>query len=332
MAKLAGVSQSTVSRCLNDSPLVAAETKARVKKLAEQYSFQFNTNARGLKTSSTGMIGYVFSEDFTGFANHYIQSDIYYRLRLQLAKEGLNLVPVFDDKRFGENFSIEKSISSRRYDALIFNRPQVDDSVRRLLDRTKIPYIFIYDTDETSNEPYMIAISHTQIGALVARAFCKAGYSRFVEVCGPMNRIDVKHKMDGFAGELYRHGFEIPQNHVLCANYHLGEATKVTIENRSLFKAGTACFAQNDLMALGVLEGLKQCGIRVPEEVAVIGSDNIPMGCWFTPHLTTVAVDYHRVIELSVNWAMAMRSHTLPATYRYVLNSKLTIRDTFQCR
>ena len=63
LAKLAGVSQSTVSRCLNDSPLVSEETKARVKKLAEEYSFQFNTNARGLKTNRTGVIGYVFSED-----------------------------------------------------------------------------------------------------------------------------------------------------------------------------------------------------------------------------------------------------------------------------
>ena len=98
LAKLAGVSQSTVSRCLNDSPLVSEETKARVKKLAEEYSFQFNTNARGLKTNRTGVIGYVFSEDFTGFANHYIQSDIYYRIRMQLVKEGLDLVPVFDER------------------------------------------------------------------------------------------------------------------------------------------------------------------------------------------------------------------------------------------
>ena len=101
LAKLAGVSQSTVSRCLNDSPLVSEETKARVKKLAEEYSFQFNINARGLKTNRTGVIGYVFSEDFTGFANHYIQSDIYYRIRMQLVKEGLDLVPVFDEGKYG---------------------------------------------------------------------------------------------------------------------------------------------------------------------------------------------------------------------------------------
>ena len=152
LAKLAGVSQSTVSRCLNDSPLVSEATKARVKKLAEEYSFQFNTNARGLKTNRTGVIGYVFSEDFTGFANHYIQSDIYYRIRMQLVKEGLDLVPVFDEGKYGEFFSIEKSISNRRFDALIFNRPQVDERVKSLLHETKIPFIYIYDTNESLDE------------------------------------------------------------------------------------------------------------------------------------------------------------------------------------
>lgn len=55
------------------------------------------TLTHGVKTNRTGVIGYVFSEDFTGFANHYIQSDIYYRIRMQLVKEGLDLVPVFDE-------------------------------------------------------------------------------------------------------------------------------------------------------------------------------------------------------------------------------------------
>jgi len=63
--------------------------------------------------------------------------------------------------------------------------------------------------------------------------------------------------------------------------------------------------------------------------VALIGSDNIPMGSWFTPHLTTVAVDYDKIINLTVEWVMAMASNKLPDTYRYILDSKLIIRDTF---
>lgn len=329
LAKLAGVSQSTVSRCLNDSPLVSEETKARVKKLAEEYSFQFNTNARGLKTNRTGVIGYVFSEDFTGFANHYIQSDIYYRIRMQLVKEGLDLVPVFDEGKYGEFFSIEKSISNRRFDALIFNRPQVDERVKSLLHETKIPFIYIYDTNESLDESYMIAPSHSQIGDLVGKAFCEAGYTRFVEIIGPQDRIDVIHKHEAFARVLHQHGHKLSDTHILHANYNLKQATQQVLEHIELFQPGTACFAQNDMMALGALEALREQGIQVPDDVALIGSDNIPMDSWFTPHLTTVAVDYDKIINLTVEWVMAMASNKLPDTYRYILDSKLIIRDTF---
>ena len=101
------------------------------------------------------------------------------------------------------------------------------------------------------------------------------------------------------------------------------------MEHIELFQPGTACFAQNDMMALGALEALREQGIQVPDDVALIGSDNIPMGSWFTPHLTTVAIDYDKIINLTVEWVMAMASNKLPDTYRYILDSKLIIRDTF---
>lgn len=329
LAKLAGVSQSTVSRCLNDSPLVSDETKARVKKIAAEYSFQFNTNARGLKTNRTGVVGYIFSEDFTGFANHYIQSDLYYRIRMQLLRENLDVVPVFDDQTHEDQSTVEKSISNRRFDALIFNRPQVNDRVRNLLQETNIPYIFIYDTNETSDEPFMIAPHHTEIGRVAGNAFCGAGYRRFVELTGPTQRIDVIHKHTGFTEALHRHGFDLPPSHVLCADYHLEQATEQTLAHIALFQPGTACFAQNDLMALGVIEGLRQKQLRVPEDVAIIGADNITMGTWFHPHLTTVAIDYGRIIQLTVDWVLAITEGSPPQTYRYLLDSELVMRDTF---
>lgn len=329
LAKLAGVSQSTVSRCLNDSPLVSDETKARVKKIAEEYSFQFNTNARGLKTNRTGVVGYVFSEDFSGFANHYIQSDLYYRIRMQLLEHGIDVVPVFDDLVKGETSSIEKSIGNRRYDALIFNRQSVSERVRTLLEETRIPYIFIYDTNEFSEEPFMIAPRHTKIGYLVGKSFCEAGYRNFVEITGPAQRIDVVNKHAGFAEALAVYGVTMPEDHILCANYQLETAEQVTLAHTDLFTPGTAVFAQNDMLALGTLEALKQSGIRVPEDVAVIGVDNVVMGRWFHPQLTTVAIDYDQIISMTTEWVLSVTEKKAPKSYRHFLDEKLIVRDTF---
>ena len=161
------------------------------------------------------------------------------------------------------------------------------------------------------------------------KAFCEAGYTRFVEIIGPQDRIDVIHKHEAFARVLHQHGHKLSDTHILHADYNLKQATQQVLEHIELFQPGTACFAQNDMMALGALEALREQGIQVPDDVALIGSDNIPIGSWFTPHLTTVAVDYDKIINLTVEWVMAMASNKLPDTYRYILDSKLIIRDTF---
>lgn len=114
------------------------------------------------------------------------------------------------------------------------------------------------------------------------------------------------------------------------ADYNLKQATQQVLEHIELFQPGTACFAAERYD--GIMARWKHCvsrAFRCPDDVALIGSDNIPMGSWFTPHLTTVAVDYDRIINLTVEWVMAMASNKLPDTYRYILDSKLIIRDTF---
>lgn len=329
LARLAGVSQSTVSRCLNNSPLVSEETKARVKKIAEEYDFQFNTNARGLKTNRTGVVGYIFSKDFSGFANHHIQSHLYYCIRTQLLAYDIDVVPVFDDHIPGERSTIEKSIRNRRYDVLIFNRQSVTKHVRKLLEETRIPYIFIYDTDEHATEPFMIGPRHTEIGCLVGNSFCEAGYQNFVEVTGPSKRTDVVNKHIGFAKALAEHNAEIRPENILCANYNLEQAKEVTRANLGLFASGTAVFAHNDMVALGVLEELRQAGIRVPEDVALVGSDDVVMARWFRPYLTTVAIDYDQIIALTTQWVLNVTNGNHPKEYRHFLSQTLVVRDTF---
>ena len=329
LARLAGVSQSTVSRCLNNSPLVSDETKARVKKIAEEYDFQFNTNARGLKTNRTGVVGYIFSKDFSGFANHHIQSHLYYCIRTQLLAHDIDVVPVFDDRMPGERSTIEKSIRNCRYDVLIFTRQSVTEHVRKLLKETKIPYIFIYDTDEYAEEPFMISPRHTEIGRLVGNSFCEAGYRNFVEVTGPSARTDVVNKHTGFVEALTEHGAEIRPENILCANYNLEQAKEVTLAHLDQFVPGTAVFAHNDMIALGVLDSLKQAGVRIPEDVALVGSDNVIMARWFHPYLTTVAIDYDQIIALTTQWVLDATDGNSPKEYRHFLNQTLVVRDTF---
>lgn len=330
LAKLAGVSQSTISRCLNNSPLVSEETKERVKKLAAENMFQLNSSARGLKTNRTGMIGYVFSEDFSGFANHYIQSDLYYRLRLRLIEHHIDVVPVFDDLDGKGISTIEKSISNRRFDGLIVNRPDLSVHLKDMLRQAKMPYIFIYDTNEETENDFVIYPSHVEMGYTVGKAFCNSGKTRFIEIFGTKSRVDGLNKHKGFAKALSEKNLYIPEANFLYGNYKFETAFQTVCKNIDLFRNADACFAQNDMMALGTLEALRQNHIRVPDDISLIGSDNIPMATWFKPYLTTIALDYEQIIATAAAWIIDLiRNPGNHPPRKQIVATKIVYRDTF---
>lgn len=97
-----------------------------------------------------------------------------------------------------------------------------------------------------------------------------------------------------------------------------------------IFNNNKSIFAQNDLMALGVLEVLKQHKLRIPEDIALIGADNIVMGRWFHPQLTTVAIDYDQIIALTEKWIVGATGKHAPKEFRHFLNGRLLVRDTFK--
>lgn len=330
LAKLAGVSQATVSRCLNNSPLVSEETKKMVQDLAAKYSFQLNSSARGLKTKRTGVIGYVFSRDFTGFTNHYMQSDLYYRLRMRLMEQYIDVVPVFDDQDPYGVPNIEKFISTKRFDALVVNRPDLPNELKEMLKNAKTPYLFIYDTDEDIQNECMIYPSHRKMGYMVGKVFCERGYTRFIEIFGKKGRIDGIHKHQGFTAALQESGCTISEDHILYGNYRFDDALQTVTGHIDLFRDAQVCFAQNDMMALGTIEALRRHGIRVPEDIKIIGSDNIPMATWFQPFLTTITLDYEKIINTTAEWVVEMINEPEESPIRRrEIDARIIYRDTF---
>lgn len=334
LAALAGVSQSTVSRCLNDSPLVSEKTRERVKALAEQYSFTFNSAARGLKTNRSGAVGYVFSENFESFTKNVAQSTLYYSIRQQLYRYELDLIPIFDnhfpsDSR--EMSNIEQYIRNRRVDGLVVNRTSLDPRLLELLYQNKMPCIFVYDPDDGAPYSFVIASNHIRSGQLVGNAFAEKGYDRFIEVLGIEGRADVARKHAGFASALEAHGLSISPERMFYGKYDFESGYQIASRQIDAFREANACFVHNDIMALGVMKALHEHSVRIPEDLAIIGHDNIEMADWFYPRLSTISVNYDRISCLCADWmAEALRDESvLQEERKVIINGELVIRDTF---
>lgn len=331
LAKIASVSQATVSRALNNSPLVSEETKIKIKKLAAEYNFQFNSQAKGLRTNKTDTIGYVFSENFSGFSKHFAQSELYYNTRNYLLKSKLDLIPIFDHKFDCDMGNIEKAIRNKKIDGLIVNRAGLNEVLTDLIKENNLPCIYVYDPDEESDKQYVIASNHFKSGYIVGEAFCKKGYSNFVEVLGLKNRHDVNRKHDGFSKALNEYGYKIEKKQMIYSDYTFEDAYDKAIKNIDLFKCSSACFVHNDTMALGVIKALKENNIKIPDDISIIGHDNLFISSWFEPQLTTISIDYDKISKIAADWMVdLLKNKNFNDWRKIVINGELIIRDTFK--
>ncbi|MCL1884377.1 MAG: LacI family transcriptional regulator [Defluviitaleaceae bacterium] len=329
LAKLAGVSQGTVSRCLNDSPLVSEVTKQRVKKLAEEHNFHLNSNARSLRSDRSNTIGYVFPENVRNLTNYFMQNQLYFYIHEHLQLQGLDLIPIFPDKRPEVSSYAERLIRGRKIDGIIVSSNEPQQHVLDLIEATELPCIFSYVTSP-KKEGYSTIISNMhENGYSVGKAFCESGYSNFIEMHAFKGRGDSVQKHEGFAEALESYGKHIEEENQLDGDLTFETAYRVTLENLDKFRQADACFAHNDAMALAIIEVLSENGIRIPEDMVLVGCGNITMSSWFRPRLSTIAVDYGRISELCAKWMIDLMQNGETQAKTETITGTLLRRETF---
>ena len=288
IARLANVSVSTVSRCLNDSPLVADETKRRVRKIADETGFEFHAGARGLITQQAGTIGIILPDDFDRFYVQLYHSALHAYLRRALERADLDLLVGFSRNRYSGTDSIQRLVRRSKVDGLIIMTPEVEAETEAFLKSRGMPYVYShYPPVGDRTDVDWVYVDHEKGGMLAGDLCARNGYHQVIALRSerPVLEFDLRvsglKKALSFAGEdfcvtelegiaSYESGYELAQRHV------------------EDFRRAEAVFALNDLMAIGVIQGLAAHGIRAGEQIAVIGYDDSPLAGVLHPLLTTI--------------------------------------------
>jgi LacI family transcriptional regulator len=150
IALIAGVSQSTVSRSLNDSPLISEKTKERIRKVAKEQGFVFNANARSLSTNKTNTVGIIYPDNFNDFSVNLYFSSLHNQLRESLEKENLDLIVSFAENKFTKTNNIERLIKCQKVDGLIIVKSKLDHQTVNYLKSSKIPFVFMHHIPDIS--------------------------------------------------------------------------------------------------------------------------------------------------------------------------------------
>lgn len=290
VAKKAGVSISTASYALNNQPNVHPDTKRRILEAAKALDYFPHFSARHLKTKRTGNIG-VFIYGFAG----PIFSDVLEGIHMKLLENHYNII-----------------VSSGKSSTILLQERQVDGAIifdNNLPDDTLIRYakegspVCVLDRYLTGDHIFASVIDNAGLVKNFISEIIAKGYRDLAYLSGPQDSYNNNMRYMGFKEALNAHGIEHHQylegDFTISGGYRIGKAL-CKAKSRPRF-----VFCANDESAIGLTTAFQEAGIRIPEDIAIAGFDNIQMGLYITPKLTTIGIDHRlwgeHVAEVVVN-------------------------------
>ena len=288
VARLAGVSHQTVSRVLNDLPNVRPATRERVEHAIAQLRYSPSPAARALVTRRTRTIGLVAPgvSDFgpTSIAMHF-------NFAARSERYNVETVSALDPDPDGVRGVIE-GLLRQRVDAIVLIVVDVGVlEVVRGLDLS-IPVVAAASTGRRS--PLIVSIDQYRGARAAVRHLAELGHTRILHVAGSSRAPDALERVRGWRDELAARQLEtiepIYGDWSAASGHRIGGELDI--------EPGTAIFSGNDHMAIGLLSALRERGLRVPEDVSVVGFDDVPEAAYLFPSLTTVRQDFAALGEL----------------------------------
>ena len=322
IARLAGVSVTTVSRVLSDYPLVGKDTRARVKRAIAATDYRPNLLARGLRSRSGNVIGLVVPEirheTFATFVQFTGRFCAEYGFGLMVGSTG--------GTPEAEGAFIE-DLLRRHVDGIIFSRVSDRSRVIRFVERSNIPVVILDRSLKRENIPTVV-LDNPGAGALAAEHLVSLGHTAIGVVTGPLDIALCRERQQGFVAALRRHGLELPPARVFEGDFKSAgglAAAEAFLEGGLPF---TALWCHNDLMALGAMRALVRHGVRIPRDLSVVGMDNSTFCELSDPSLTTVSQPFEDMCRRAVELIVGMRGGERPAERRLVVAPGLIARES----
>lgn len=323
IARKSGVSRSTVSRVINGDENVKEETRQRVMEIIREVNFQPNLAARGLAARRTNIIGLVTPAGVSG-----LFTDPYFPLLIRGVTAACNtqqysVMLWLADVEY-ERRTINQILHNGLLDGVIVSSMIMDDPLVQSLYQSKMPFILV--GRHPSLDVNYVDVDNVQ-GALDATAhLLRLAYKRVATITGPLNMVAGFDRLHG-----YRRAHEarnLPVDPMLIVEGDFTEVGGYRAMQRLLPARPDAVFAASDMMAIGALRAIREAGLRVPEDIGLIGFDDLPSDNQLTPPLTSIRQPVARMGSLAADTLIDLIHHPQEQTRHLLLSTELVVRSS----
>jgi len=328
IARVAGVSHTTVSRALHNHPAITPRTTQRIQTIAVQLGYLPSAVARGLKTSRSRTLGVILSQIDDPFFSEVLEG-----IEGTLRPQGYSLLVAASQQDPAKEKAIVQDLIERRVDGVILCAPPFRAEHSHTFQEYRLPITVINNQDA---EDYQYSIYHDDVygSRMVTRHLLDLGHRRIAYLGNASAGRSNRDRLNGFQAEMSRAGLTMTSDYfVQAANGRPEAGMNCARRFTELAAPPTAIACFNDMLAVGLLHGLKQAGWRIPQDCSVAGFDNIEISAYLDPPLTTFhQPKFHLGAEAARLMLRLLQSaiqgEALPAPQLIALRGELRLRSS----
>ncbi|MEO5795229.1 MAG: substrate-binding domain-containing protein [Rhodoferax sp.] len=296
VAKLAGVGVGTASRAMSGKGAVSADAVARVQAAVQALDFRPSNVARALSLKTLGMVGvYVpeFGAPFTSRILNAIDAELRAVGRHMVVASGCGHGDARQQALEGMEFLVQRQCDGM----LVFSNHLLEADLQAL--QLRFPRVVLLNRQSPALGERAFFADHEQGGRLAARALLSQGHRAIATIQGALDAPDNAQRMQGFYAALAQHGIDVKSAHRMDGGFSFasGHAAATRLLKRK-DRSFTAVFCANDVMAMAAISRFTQAGLKVPQDVSVIGYDDTDVATYTAPPLTTVHIP---IAQLAAN-------------------------------
>lgn len=321
VARESGVSYSTVSRVLNGFEFVKESTRTRVLATADKLGYVANIQARTLAGGKSNVIGLLVPA-INGFVGEITQG-----VDEELAEIDFDMMLFTTHRQRGRETSYVNHITNGLSAGLLLIVPLVSEDYIDQLNAQQFPYVLIDQTDPTGRSA-MVNSTNRQGAYEITKYLIELGHRRIAHITGIMAANSAVERFEGFKAAMNEYGIPIRDDYIVSGDFWRAKAQQATEKLLALDELPTAIFAGNDLTAFTAMRVLHEHGLSVPQDMSIVGFDDIPQAVAIYPRLTTVRQPLNLMGRTAVKHLLELIEDPQRPRETITLETELIIRES----
>lgn len=325
IAKLAGVSRSTVSRVVNKSPHVGSETRKRVEDIIQSTGYHPNAAAKSLASQRTNMIALVIPRTTSAFFTDPYFPRLTQGVAFACNNHHLTLSLFLVGNQDDENEITPRLMRHGMLDGILFQSGNSDDKLFRRIITSQIP-LLVLGRPFVEKSISFIDVDNVRAAKQATNHLINLGYKRIGMITGTIQSTSSIDRTIGFKQAIQEAGRQIDPS--LISEGHFTEISGYEAMKKLLPLKPDAVFAQSDVMAIGAMRAANEIGMEVPKDIAFVGFDDLPVATSGPQKLTTIHQPITQLGIKAVNMLKDMIENGTKPSKRLILDTELVVRDT----